>query len=215
MKPYLDVESGGGRHKTNRYRPILLPSETRTQESVFNEETRTHESAFSQKPGLRSPETRTQTPADSSDDLSDQREEREEEDGATRPSSPDGASGAAPSRDAEAWPEFQRLMKRPWRDKPDKVKAAFNETVAKHGVDAVMAGAKKWSEAREPRYRPEPIAWLLDGDWQSDPPPTPQSAGTSHGHGYGQKKRAASTTRGKSDGEIAAEAMLRAAGVAI
>src|SRR6516162_6935935 len=39
---HLDVESGGGRHKTNRYRPILLPSESRTQESVFNEETRTH-----------------------------------------------------------------------------------------------------------------------------------------------------------------------------
>jgi len=51
--------------------------------------------------------------------------------------------------------------------------------VAKHGADAIMAGAREWSVAfaDEPWYLPNPIEWPRKRGWRTDPPlkqmPTP------------------------------------------
>jgi Helix-turn-helix domain len=92
------------------------------------------------------------------------------------------ASARAPGARAleKGLEEFWLLWQRPYYDDRQKVYAAFTVAVSKHDMADILASARRWAAAREPKYLPEPVKWL-EGGWQSEPPPK-RSPGAGSGH---------------------------------
>jgi Helix-turn-helix domain len=95
------------------------------------------------------------------------------------------ASTRAPSARAleEGFKEFWQLWQRGHHDDRQKVCKVFIDAASKHDMADVLASARRWAAAREPRYLPEPVKWL-EGGWQSEPPPK-----RSPGAGSGSRSR--------------------------
>jgi hypothetical protein len=77
------------------------------------------------------------------------------------------------------WDEFRALWQRGHlSDNPDEVRTAFEQAVATHGAEPIMASARQWAAATsEKRYLPNPIKFLAGG-WQAAPPaPQPKPGG--------------------------------------
>jgi hypothetical protein len=93
------------------------------------------------------------------------------------------AANAAPPRQEEetAWSEFSQLWQRGWPDDMVEVRKAFDRAVAAHGAEAILASARQWVAARQPRFLPEPIKFL-SGAWKANPQPagTGGNSGTYH-----------------------------------
>lgn len=68
----------------------------------------------------------------------------------------------------DGWPEFEQLWQRGHADDPAKVHKAYCTAITEHGAAAILASARRWAGAREPRYLPEPVQWLAGG-WQKPP----------------------------------------------
>ena len=190
---HLDVEVHQGGQRTNDYR---LTFKSDTSARTIGEEDESNADT-----GVRSDEIPTghltssnRTPV--SDDLSENHSALRAEGlgGVVSPVAPLAPRGAA-AREG-GFVEFQKLWRRGHADNPDKSRKAFGKAVAEHGADAILASARRWAAAREPRYLPNPVEFLAGG-WQSEPPPE-RAAGGGNGN-----------RRGKVD---PVEAMLQVAG---
>jgi hypothetical protein len=62
-----------------------------------------------------------------------------------------------------------------------KARKTFDQAIGEHGVEPILASARRWAAAREPRFLPEPVKFL-SGAWKANPQPagTGGNSGTTY-----------------------------------